>query len=246
MATNKISTINQVLFIVNIIAFLFFIFSDTIITSIKWSDEGIGIGDIATILSAMIMGFTAWIMYKGNKISAESVQEMKSQRELEYTKIELTDLKSFINENILVHINEANNMIDKNITPVDRSIFDNGNDKIYSALLCMGGLSNDTFYEKDFKEIWDQLVPLYSMIQCPKEYSSTIVIGIYQILTRVGSDLYKALNHKPTHTELLECIKSFKDMIQNSMTPSDQQAFIKHQEQFNHLINHIKTTREQS
>ena len=74
MSTNKISNTNQILLVTNIIALLFFIFSDKIITSIKWSNEGIGIGDIATVLSAMIMGFTAWVMYKGNKIAEKSVK----------------------------------------------------------------------------------------------------------------------------------------------------------------------------
>ena len=41
----------------------------------------ISIGDIATVLSAIIMGVTAYFMYKANKISADSVLEMKSQRE---------------------------------------------------------------------------------------------------------------------------------------------------------------------
>ena len=93
MPTNKISNTNQILLVVNTIALIFFIFSDEIITSIKWSDEGISVGDIATVISAIIMGITAIIMLWANKTAKESVEISKKTTEAQL----LIDLKKEYN-----------------------------------------------------------------------------------------------------------------------------------------------------
>ena len=81
MPTNKISNTNQILLVVNITALLFLIFSDKIITSIKWSDEGISVGDISTMLGSLltflITCFIAWTGWKAYYIYIEQVQQSK-------------------------------------------------------------------------------------------------------------------------------------------------------------------------
>ena len=93
MDMNKISKTNLTLCIINIIFLLFFIFSDQIIMSIKWSDEGLRVADLFTITSAIVMMVTAWFMYQANTISKDSVLEMKRQNEEIYKPYIVADAK---------------------------------------------------------------------------------------------------------------------------------------------------------
>ena len=102
MDTNKISNANQILLGVNIIALLFLIFSDKIIAYVKQTNGVISIGDIATVISSIIMGITAVLMLWANKTAEKSVEITKKTTEAQlimdlrkaYKEAELADKNS--------------------------------------------------------------------------------------------------------------------------------------------------------
>lgn len=66
-----------ILIIFNLFLSVFFLFSDKLITTITWS----GFGAIATFFSAIVMMYTAFLMYQANQTASLSVKEMQKQYE---------------------------------------------------------------------------------------------------------------------------------------------------------------------
>lgn len=187
----------------------------------SWSDPALwftGVGAGLTVLSAFLM----WC----------SVQEMKKQRELEYKKLEMLDLKSFINENILPYMKEYKQGKLEESDSLDIKLIERVNNWLYLGLIQLQAFSLSTFYNEDIKTLVFPLYRLYGFTQHPAKYSHNIKLEVSLLLTKVCDNLYSILTNKETFDFSLQTIKEESDDIYKQLTPKEKEILEKHLYQF--------------
>ena len=182
----------------------------TAITS--WSDPALW-SALAAILSVGIITYQAILsrssikhMEKQNKISAESVNEMKRQyeqkEEKDQRRDEKRDLSEFIEKYLMSELGKVRLYKETVNTPVPEDKLDNFNFYSYKSLIRLVNNSEGLFYKNSLNSITDKVINFSDIIRNPINYSlggkqhlmvafSTIYENLYSALT--NEDSYKSL-----------------------------------------------------
>ena len=184
----------------------------TAITS--WSDPALW-SALAAILSVGIITYQAILsrssikhMESQNKISADSVNEMKRQYEQKEEKDQRREEEKYLRE-----------YIDKNLTPRTEVMFQNQEDIVgemklgdiklfnYTSFRHFVQLANNSeglFYQKNITSIFNKISKYTGIANDPKDIHSSTVKKMYSLFfVTISDSLYSALTNEDSYKSLM-------------------------------------------
>lgn len=180
----------------------------------SWQDPSLWISlivGIATLASAFLM----W----------KSVNEMKLQRQLEYQKLDLAELRAYIDKNIRAAIDETETHRDSITHLIDIAVMKESTRRLYDNIQDLLPLSYNTVYEKPLNALWESVREFSCVVKFPEQYSDDIIRCLFMIFTRLGKNLYHALMDRDIFMELSETISGYKKMLYNNLSKDELLIF---------------------
>ena len=210
---------------------------------INWDVIGSMVSAFVAIITMVIIACQTILSRKSiqhmenqNKISADSVNEMKKQngliRDLEYKKLEMLDLKQFINEKITPYIKEYKQGKTDKYDSLDIKLIEKTNLGIWTGLVHLTGFAINTFYNKSILEFTELLFELSGATQYPIDFSHNTKLEVSLVLTKIGDNLYKILIDEQTRNEWKRIVQEEKKDIYEQLTPEEKEKIELHTHQF--------------
>ena len=206
---------------------------------IKWEV----VSALVAIVSAGIIAWQTGLSRKSiqhmesqNKISADSVNEMKKQngliRDLEHKKLEMSDLKEFINEKITPYIKEYEQGKLKGYDSLDTDLVVKTNHGVWMGVVHLTGFAMNTFYSNSILQITGLLYEWYGIAKYPIDFSYNTKLEVSHVLTKIGDNLYKILVDEETRNQWVWLIQKDKKSIYEQLTSEEKDKMKLHYDQF--------------
>ena len=199
---------------------------DIVLNSKDVSDIiGLYFGSIPIVASAVIVWMSVEEMKKQNKISADSVKEMKKQHiqneENSQLREEKKELREFIDKHLISEIEKIRpykkNLADR--MPDDKS--DEFNFYSYKSFIKLLTNSQGLFYKNNLELIMNKIF-IYYDITCNFEgYSSDVKLRTSMLFTTISEDLYSALNSEIALKNLINQIDDYRNDLEKILTPKE-------------------------
>ena len=206
----------------------------TAITS--WNDPALLVSGFV----ALIMLYTVRKMSAQNKISAESVNEMKRQYEQKEERDQLRDEKRDLRE-----------YIDKNLTSKTEEIFQNSEEilgtmsvnviYLFNLNSCrhfmhLANNSQGLFYQKNITSIFNKISKYTHISIAPKDiYSSTVKKMYAMFFITISDSLYSALTNENSLKELSDNIDDRINNLEKVLTTKErvqlEQSYVNFQQE---------------
>ena len=180
------------------------------------------IGTIATVFGIIT---TARIMLNANKISAQSVEEMKNQYEQteknNQRKDDKKELKDFIAKNFLLEEEKLNDKVSEEMIII--FIVDS-----YNHLANLIILSYGLFYENNLRNIYNKILICKCIMTHPQVYSNKAKNQCSDVLRRIFFVLYKALTDEKVFEVTIIQIGFELNALEAILTPPEKEQFEKY------------------
>ena len=184
-------------------------------------------GSIATVISAVAMIVTVYIMYQGNKISAkssaDSIHEMRKQYKQQKKDTQYREDKKELREQIekyLIPKVEYSTGLSFNVPRKDSESF---NTHSFLYLTRLRNYSLGLFYEDKLIEISNKVRSYFHIINSPEKYSDTTINTIHVLLYNISNNLYKALIDEQVFIKKMNRIDVDINKIEEALTPEEKE-----------------------
>ena len=192
----------------------------TAITS--WNDPALWVSGFV----ALIMLYTVRKMSAQNKISAESVNEMKRQyeqkEERDKRREDKKDLSEFIEKHLISKIEKLSLYRRTVSSKIPEHAIELFNFDIFYYLLILYKNSEGLFYENDITIIYGKIYMYGVISQNPENYSTTVKLIFSTLLLGISSDLYKAINNKSSLESLIDQMDFFINTLEQNLTDNER------------------------
>ena len=207
----------------------------TAITS--WSDPA-SWSAVAAILSVVIITCQAILsrssikhMEKQNKISADSVIEMKRQyeqkEERDQYREEKRDLSEFIEKYLMSEFDKVRPYKETVNTPVPEDKIDNFNFYSYKFLIRLLINSQGLFYRKNIGSITHKVLNYSDITLDPENYSLGVKQSLMSMINIISENLYSALINKDSYNSLIVQMDLFINTIERDLTDNERKQLEK-------------------
>ena len=208
----------------------------TAITS--WSDPALW-SAIAAILSVGIITYQAILsrssikhMESQNKISAESVNEMKRQyeqkEERDKRREEEKYLREYIDKNLMSEFDKVRPYKETINTPVPENKLDNFNYYSCKSLIRLLVNSKGLFYQKNITSIFNKISKYTGVALDPKNYSLGVKQSLMDMINIISENLYNALTDKDSYNSLIGQIDLFINTLEQNLTDNERKLLTHH------------------
>ena len=198
----------------------------TAITS--WSDPALWVSGFV----ALIMLYTVRKMSAQNKISAESVNEMKRQyeqkEERDKRREEEKYLREYIDKNLMSEFDKVRPYKETINTPVPENKLDNFNYYSCKSLIRLLVNSKGLFYQKNITSIFNKISKYTGVALDPKNYSLGVKQSLMDMINIISENLYNALTDKDSYNSLIGQIDLFINTLEQNLTDNERKLLTHH------------------
>ena len=202
----------------------------TTITS--WSDPALW-SAVAAILSVVIITCQAILsrssikhMEKQNKISADSVIEMKRQyeqkEERDQYREDKKELREFIEKYLMSELDKVR-LYKKTVnTPVPEDKLDDFIFYSHKSLIRLVNTSEGLFYKNSLNSILKKVNTYSNIIRDPRRYLLVVKQSLMGVISTINENLYSALTNKDSYDSLIVQMNLFINTLERDLTDNER------------------------
>ncbi len=202
----------------------------TAITS--WSDPALW-SAIAAILSVGIITYQAILsrssikhMESQNKISAESVNEMKRQyeqkEERDKRRDEKRDLSEFIEKYLMSELGKVRLYKETVNSAIPEDKIDDFNFYSHKSLIRLNINSAGLFYKNILGSILKKVNNYSNIILSPKNYSLVVKKSLIGVISTINENLYSSLTNEDSYNSLIVQMDLFINALERDLTDNEK------------------------